>query len=199
MVKYIFDKSLIMENNTPRFGEPAVIEVKNFLTRDKFSICRADGSFYNPEEAAIQVTAVCSQPSVYDFLFKEKFNGRSYNITDAGSFLDQAKKGWEERTHFVFLVKDQSGKVVGSLDIQSADLSGAQIGYWADENAQGFMTNAVKALCDIAKGAGYRSLRATAFMHNPRSAGVLKRAGFKFKGMTRKGEDEYLNYEIIFS
>jgi RimJ/RimL family protein N-acetyltransferase len=197
MVKYIFNKPFAMENNIPQFGELKTVEIKNFLTRDKFSICRADGSSCASEDAAIQVAAVCSQPSVYDFLFREKFNGRPYDISDARNFLDGAKKGWEEKKHFVFLVKDQSDKIVGSLDVRSADLAGAEIGYWADENNQGFMTNAVKALCDIAKNAGYRSLRAIALMHNPRSAGVLKRAGFKFKGMTKKGEDEYLNYEIV--
>jgi len=188
-----------MENNIPQFGQPKTTEIKNFLTREKFFLCRADGSSYGLEEAAKQIAAACSQPSIYEFLFEKELEGRPYEAKHAKEFLEWAKKGWEEAAYFVFLVKDRSDKIVGSLDIKSAELDGAQIGYWSDENAQGFMTNAVKTLCNIAKEAGYRSLRAIALMHNPRSAGVLKRAGFKFKYMTKKGEDEYLNYEIIFS
>jgi RimJ/RimL family protein N-acetyltransferase len=54
-----------------------------------------------------------------------------------------------------------------------------EVGYWASARSPGFMTPAVAALCDLARGAGYRSLYARTRPENERSAAVLRRNGFR--------------------
>ncbi|MFA5386873.1 MAG: GNAT family N-acetyltransferase [Candidatus Paceibacterota bacterium] len=185
--------------NQPRFKDGTVVEISNHLTCQKFFLQRIDNSFNLSSEAVNEIAAVCSQRELYDFLFKETFNGRPYTIHDAIKFLDWAKKGWEEKTYFIFLVKDLSGKIVGAVDIKSANLEGAEIGYWADRNVRGFMTNAITALCNIARNAGYKSLYGLVIPENSKSIGVLERAGFKKKKepFLEKGK-HYIKYEIIF-
>lgn len=186
------------KDNQPGFKDRTIVEIDNYLTGRKFFLQSVDGSFDRSGEAAEQIMAVCGRRAVYDFLFKEDFNGRPYTIHDARRFFDWAKQGWEKKTYFVFLIKDGSGKIVGAADVKSPKLEAAEIGYWADPDVRGFMTNAVAALVNIARGAGYKSLYALTVLENPKSVGVLERAGFERKGLVSEKGKYYIKYEIIF-
>jgi RimJ/RimL family protein N-acetyltransferase len=182
----------------PEFKDRIIVEVNNYLTGQKFFLQSIDSSFNCSSEAAKQVMDICSQQAVYDFLFGQDPNGRPYTIRDARKFLNWAKKGWQNKTYFVFLIKDGPGRIVGALDIKSPKLEGGEIGYWADPKVRGFMTNAVMALCNVARDAGYKFLYALTLPENPKSIRVLERAGFEKKGTVCEKGKEHFKYEIIF-
>ena len=185
-------------NASPVFSEPVQIEFRNYLTGQMMSLNSADFLFECSEENIRQIAAICSQKNIYDRLFKPRLNGQPYTLESARDLIRWARKGWLEKTHFVFLVKDIKDEIVGCLDIKSPDLNEAPIGYWASEHARGFMTNAVLALCKVARNAGYRSLYALAAPDNQKSIGVLRRAGFQEKGMVNnKDGKERVKYKIL--
>lgn len=93
-------------------------------------------------------------------------------------WLSWASQGWRANTHFCFAVTDDSGAIAAACDIKSRDPDGAEIGYWASARHRGVMTNAVSAMCEAARQAGFRSLMARVRHENSRSQAVLARAGF---------------------
>jgi RimJ/RimL family protein N-acetyltransferase len=79
--------------------------------------------------------------------------------------------------------------VVGAIDIKSSDLDAGEIGYWASSEYPGYVTNAVVALSQLAKNAGFKSLFADTVPDNLPSQSVLRRAGFNHQGLVdRKGK-----------
>ena len=124
----------------------------------------------------------CNQEAVYKFLFKEKLRGREYNEDDARSFISWANNGWKEKSYFVFVIKTKDNKIIGALDIKSNKLESAEIGYWANSDYSGYMTNAVIRLIKRAKLAGYKSLVAFTKPRNHKSKRLLIRAGFDCVG-----------------
>ncbi len=162
-------------------------------------LCPVNGMFEITDTDIDRIVTICNQPPVYDFLFREKLEGEPYPREKAVDFLDWAQKGWLEKTHFVFLVRDANKQITAAVDIKSADLSGAEIGYWADTETPGYMTNAVMALVDLAKQAGYQRLFALIRPQNIKSVGVITRAGFAQTENTTKNEVEYLQYELALA
>lgn len=128
-------------------------------------------------------------------LFARRLNGLAYSMEDARRFVRWAGEGWQNGTHFVFIVRSQDDTVTAALDIKSADIQGAEIGYWCSAEHPGLMTNALLELVNIARLAGYRCLYAIVREDNPRSSNVLTRAGFKCSGQIEKGGLAYLSYE----
>jgi len=137
-----------------------------------------DESFGTDPKKLADIARICSQPRVYDLLFKDRFKGEAYTEERAQQFLTWALDGWRSQKYFPFAITSSTEAVVGTLDIKSANLEEAEIGYWADTETPGLMTNAVLALCDIAKAAGYKKLYGWARSTNTRSINVLLRASF---------------------
>jgi RimJ/RimL family protein N-acetyltransferase len=162
----------------PDFTAIRSVEIRNARTGEPAELVRADLVAPTPERVA-EVTRVCNEPLVYDVLFRRGLGGAPYPPEKARGFLEWAHRGWREGTHFVFLVRSGSGAVLAALDIKAARLEADEIGYWASARSSGFMTPAVAALCDLARGAGYRSLYARTRPENERSAAVLRRNGFR--------------------
>lgn len=135
-----------------------------------------------------KVRAICNEPAVYGILFQPVFKGSPYSAEKAESFLNWAAKGWAERSHFVFLVLDASLEICGTVDIKSPELEGAEIGYWASEKHSGIITPAVGLLCEVARGAGYKSLYAFVLPANTCSLRVLSNNAFQVeeRGVTHK-------------
>ena len=85
-----------------------------------------------------------------------------------------------------------SAPVLGSVsltDIRRGPLQGAELGFGLDRRAQGqgFMTEAVRAVCDYAFGPlGLHRLQANHLPENERSASVLRRLGFDVEGLARE-------------
>lgn len=133
---------------------------------------------------ADEIVGICNESLIYSMLFEGPFGGRSYERDDALRFLDWGDAGWEEETHFVFLITEDDGKVAGAIDIKSPEAASAEIGYWLSAEHSGVMTNAVIALTELARAAGFVELHALVRPENSRSARVLRRAGFESAGTT---------------
>jgi RimJ/RimL family protein N-acetyltransferase len=134
------------------------------------------------------------EKNIYDLLFAKRFEGRPYTDKDARGFIDWLKGGWKNQTHFVFIVRKSGSEIIGAIDIKSANLERAEVGYWADENYRGFMTNTVKQLCLLAKDVGFVKLFADVRTDNNKSIGVLERAGFVLVDGNPEKKD-YIEYE----
>ena len=133
----------------------------------------------DPSEEFLQsVVAVCNEQKVYDWLFRQRLKGAPYPREDAEWFQAWGSRGWQEHTHFLFIVMDQNGRAAAACDIKSADVAGAEIGYWASAKHRGIMTNAVTAMTAAGLEAGYQRLYGRVRIGNDASAAVLKRAGF---------------------
>ena len=133
-----------------------------------------------------KIIDICNQKPVYEMLFRKKLEGKAYGEEQAKNFLSWIVEGWREQKFFVFLIRNSEGNIIGAVDIKSNDLSRAEIGYWADENHAGIMSNAVTKLIEIARNAGYKILFATARLDNKRSQNVLLRSNFLVVGEIEK-------------
>ncbi|MCL5017315.1 MAG: GNAT family N-acetyltransferase [Patescibacteria group bacterium] len=176
------------------FGSQIKKEITNFSTGEKYEMLGGADMVFSDDDIK-KITKICSQKNAYDILFKKRLNGKPYTEEDARSFVKWIKGGWNDQTHFVFIVRKQDSEIIGAIDIKSRDLNRAEIGYWADENYRGFMTNAVVELCSLAKGVGYAKLFAGVLARNSRSIGVLERAGFKKIKEDKKDGEDHFQYE----
>jgi len=174
--------------------------VDNYLNHKKVAqAIPFNSNFYLSSKGIRRISEICNQKRIYEILFKDKLNGRTYTEVDAVTFKEWANKGWSEGLYFVFLICE-SDSVIGAVDIKSNNEDSAEIGYWIDELSPGYMTNAVQGLIKQAKTAGYKALYAHTKIDNDKSAGVLKRNGFKLKGKVEKEPGAIRNkYTLIFN
>ena len=162
---------------SPDFTAFRPIDVTNLKSGAAYRLVRADS--VAPTAARLdEIAAICNQPAVYAFLFRDRLAGAPYPVENAREFLAWAADGWRDGTQFVFLVVDAAGAVCAAADIKSADVDGAETGYWASAAHAGVMTPAFGALCDAARAAGYRRLFAWVRTENARSIAVLERNAF---------------------
>lgn len=176
------------------FNEPISINFERYNLKDVCTLISVDQSRVLNEPDIETITEICNQPPVYDFLFREKFNGRKYEYKDAEGFVKWAQEGWKNKAHFVFLIRNKKGEIVGCCDIKSPNLESAEIGYWSSDKSSGIMTNAVRVLLDVAKKTGYKSLFGLVDPKNDKSSGVLNRNNFKNIGLVTKGGKDYLKF-----
>ena len=172
----------------PDFSAFRPLELRSLRSGALARLVRAD-AVEMTAELVDQVTRICNEPLVYDFLFRRGLAGAPYPPEKAREFLDRAARGWREHTHFVFLIALAGERVAGNVEIESADLDRSEIGYWASARHPGFMTPAVAAVCEVARAAGYRSLYAHTRTHNERSMAVLRRNGFEDVGLVGSGDE----------
>jgi RimJ/RimL family protein N-acetyltransferase len=166
---------------------PEKVLFKNHFDERRLHLSRADCISSVPN-ARSRVTSICNQSTVYRNLFQERLKRARYTLSDADDFLAWANAGWKRSTHFVFFIIDDQFGIVGAIDIKSAELDNAEIGYWADSNHPGNITNAVLAMIDSAIETGF--IRFTAFVRhdNDKSSRVLERAGFNLSNKVEKRE-----------
>jgi RimJ/RimL family protein N-acetyltransferase len=172
----------------PDFSTFTSRELRNIKTGETASLIRADRVSITPERVE-DVVRICNEPPVYEFLFRRDLHGEPYPPAKAGAFLEGATRSWREHTHFVFLIVAEDGSLVGNVDIETADVEAAEIGYWATATRSGFISPAVAAICDLAREAGYLSLYAHTRPSNERSMAVLRRNGFRDDGLVGAGAD----------
>lgn len=159
------------------FPSPICEPVRRHNSEQQFSLVRADSLVAN-ERTLQQLVAVCNEPEIYRWLFADLCGGKPYSPKDADAWLYWAYRGWSENTHFAFAVLDQWGDVLAACDIKSNSVIDAEIGYWCSTAASGIMTDAVRAMIDVALRAGFRSFIAYTRPGNVRSVAVLGRLGF---------------------
>lgn len=187
----------IQTSEKPVFNEKIEKEILNFKTGEKYKLLSGQDMVFSKEDIE-QITSICSQEEVYNILFKIRFKDRPYTTEDATQFTQWVEKGWNDRTHFVFFVRNNENKIIGAVDIKSPDLNRAEVGYWTDKDSSGFMTNALIELCSIAKDAKYKKLFGEVRPENPKSSAVLERAGFEYVGVNKREynkDTDYLVYE----
>src|SRR5689334_15740018 len=102
----------------PDFSALRPMELKNIRTGELARLVRAD-SVEVTEDLVDEVTRICNEPLVYDFLFRRGLAGVPYPPEKARGFLDQLARGWREQTHFVFFIVLPDGLVAGNVEIQS--------------------------------------------------------------------------------
>lgn len=160
------------------FPHPLRLPVQNALTGATYFLVRGDQIEPTPDRL-LEITNCANEPLIYDWLFRERFEGARYRETDAADWIRWTHVGWKNHTHFSFMIQDEAGRVVAACDIKSDDAEGAEVGYWASAHHPGLMTNAVKQLCQQAAKAGFRSLTARTRRGNDKSKAVLHRVGFQ--------------------
>lgn len=119
-------------------------------------------------------------------LFREKLNGKEYSTKDARSFETWANTGWNEKSYFVFVIKNKKENIIGAIDIKSNEPNFGEIGYWMNKHYPGYMTNALAGLIKIARKAGYNTLLGYTKLKNDKSKGVLARNGFIHVGQEKQ-------------
>lgn len=184
-------------NKSAQIKFPVNETVLNYKTKKECKLVSCEDVGVFGEADIEKIAAVCNQKSVYDILFRDKFGGKEYDREKAVGFLNWAASGWKTQKYFVFLVRNSGGEIIGAVDIKSDDLEGGEIGYWADENNPGVMTNAVSRLAELAKNAGYKKLFALVLKENTKSQNVLGRNGFVWTGSVQKPEGERQVFEKI--
>lgn len=165
------------EKEVPRFEKMINKDIVNYNTQEGYKMTGGEDMDFSPADIS-KIAEICAQEGVYKTLFEKRWNGDPYTEKDAAEFVDFVKEGWKNKTYFVFFVRKEDGEIIGAIDIKSADLERAEVGYWADKNYKGFMTNTLMELSKLAKSAGFMNLFATTATTNVRSGGVLERAGF---------------------
>ena len=167
-------------------------EFKNHFDQEKRYLVRAD-VLKNHQEYWNQLIRICNQNLIYESLFRSSLKGRRYTESNAKEFLSWACLGWENKTHFVFFVLDDTSSIVGAIDIKSSNLKNAEIGYWADSREPGNITNALITILNEAELNGFEKFAAFVKVDNLNSSRVLKRADFKQNNKTQK--EGYLQFE----
>lgn len=153
------------------------LSILNALTGEEYTLVALD--LIDPsEERVAQLASICSEPLIYNWLFRELLSGKSYTTSNSRDWFAWGKNGWLQNTHFGFGVIDKRDGIAAACAIKSANIDGAEIGYWASSGHRGVMTNAVLGLIKLAKEAGFERLLAETHEENVRSQAVLSRAGF---------------------
>jgi RimJ/RimL family protein N-acetyltransferase len=176
---------------------PVCLPVENFRNGKTWHMLSLDENLDVTNVDYQRIVKVCNETPVYEFLFRDRLAGNPYSLEIAHSFIQWANQGWREQTYFVFILKDETGKIMAAIDIKSDNLEQAEIGYWATSEQPGIMTNAVVNLIMLAKQAGYKKLIANTQAQNQRSQGVLIRSGFMLEEEYKKNEKNYQRFMMV--
>lgn len=179
---------------TPNLFAPFKRIVLHYPDNQPFGLRSIDDSLPETKELLQEIITICNEPLIYDRLFRERLQGQPYNVENASYFLSWARDGWRSKGWFVFLILDPLGHAVAAIDIKSNNTQEAEIGYWASSKCRGIMTNAVIALSESAKTAGFQRLYTLMEPDNTQSIGVVKRAGFAAAGNTIRDGHSYLRF-----
>ena len=161
----------------PFLNDLVKITIKRFNSNDLYEL-RPINKLHPTQSTYLQITNCCNEYLIFHWIFKDIFpNG--YNIEHAKNFLNWAKSGWVNNTHFVFAILSNKNEYVGSVDLKSNNLNKCEIGYWVSESHSGLATNAISNLIVIARSAGYKKLYALTKNKNKKSENVLLNNNFK--------------------
>lgn len=180
--------------NTIIIKTPVKEIIENFVTKEECYLCSTELGNEMKSDDVEKIVKICNQKSVYDFLFRKRLEGRVYEKKDAEWFLNWIAEGWQKQKWFVFFIRNNKEDIIAAIDIKSDNLESAEVGYWADEENPGVMTNAAIKLSEIAIKNGFRKLYALVLPENVKSIGVVKRAGFIFKEEVDKDDKHYLKF-----
>lgn len=177
-----------------------VVKITNFLDKSTGYLIPLNESCKITDNDIKRIVEICNNNVIFNRLFAKLdiFKGRKYEEKDAHRWVNNmGKKGWLEQNTFVYIIKDNSEKIVCAIDIKSNNLKAGEIEYWAAADSPGWMTNTIIALARLAKNAGYKKLSAIVESDNEASAKVLLRARFIEKESVVKDGFTYRKFELI--
>jgi len=183
---------------TPNFPSNISIPVMNYLTDSTYFLRRAD-EIEPTDEIHERLITIGNEPRVYSWLFEERLKGEAYGMTMAKGFFEMGTNGWRNHEQFVFILLTEDGCPAASIDIKSADINSAEIGYLCSIEHRGLMTNTVLALVSLATEAGYRMLWARSLKENKESSRVLVRAGYTYNDKRSTECETYDYFELKLS
>lgn len=163
----------------------------DYYCQDLLSITNREGS--DLEILAKRITKLCNEEGIYRVLFEHKLKGDEYPIEKAYEFINFARDGWLNKTHYVFGIFSDN-ELTGAIDIKSDNHDIAEIGYWASEEHKGIMTPALNEIIKYAKDNGFKKLGARVKTDNIASQKVLTRNEFIKIGMHPLEEDKVERY-----
>jgi len=101
---------------------------------------------------------------------------------------------------FAITLPAEQGALIGSVSLHDDD-GEAAIEFWLarDRWGQGYATEAVRALSEVACALGYKRLQAGHFLDNPAAARVLRKAGFVETGEIRAVESRARGDELVLT
>lgn len=180
--------------SVPHFNVPIRASIERFPSGEVYKLQSADDSVAFTDEDYQRIAQICSEPLIYNMLFHDLFEGRPYNIQDAEKFTKIAQDGWRTGKTFIFFIRNPQNQIVACTDIKTNDIEAGEVGYWCSQESPGIMTNAVFALTDLAKNAGYKSLFGLTKAENEKSQNVLTRAGFVKDSEIEKNDKHYFKF-----
>ncbi len=104
-----------------------------------------------------------------------------YEPEHADFFLDQVvRPGWETDTEYTWALR-RDGEFLGVVGYR---FQAGDVGYWlgAPHRGNGYMTEAVRAVCDWLFARGVESIAWECIVGNVSSASAVRKAGFRFLG-----------------
>lgn len=161
-------------------------------TKDTYFLVRPD-QVVLPHDAVIQVHRVCQEKEVYENVFKLAFHGRPYSEDRAQWFIIHIIEGWENKSHFHWLIMNK-GSIVGTIGIKTTD---GEIGYWQSKNHPGVISNALNEVCEYAKTLGFASLWAYVKKDNLASIRVLEKNLFLLDNELNSKRTDALGFRKI--
>ncbi len=167
-----------MKHSKPQINPPLSRAIQRYASNEVCFLQSLDDSLKMSRGDLLAIVKICNEPLVYKYIFRDALDSRPYTIEDARVFVEWAHRGWGEHRHFVFLIKNPGGKIVGCVGISTDILTSSPIGYWMTGSVSGVMTNVLSCLVDIARDAGYRKLSALVEPDNVRSSKLLERVKF---------------------
>ena len=167
-----------MKHSKPQIAAPISRAVQRYASNEVYFLQSLDDSLKLTRNDLLTIVKKCNEPLVYKYIFKDAMNGVAYTIDDARIFVEWANRGWREHRHFVFVIKNSGGRIVGCIGISTDILTASDIGYWMTSSVSGVMTNVLDCLVGIARDAGYRKLFALVEPDNIRSSKLLERVQF---------------------
>lgn len=128
----------------------------------------------------------------------------AYAIDESRAWVRSRPAAWEAGNHYSFVVEDEGGRFLGSVDINHINRTHhlANLGYWVRTSAsrQGVATAAARLGARFAfEALGLHRVEILMEVHNAASRRVAERAGAHFEGTLRhrldfhgKARDGYL-------
>lgn len=154
-------------------------ELKNYITNEEARLEPLLDLKQITGENISYIERIFNSESVFK-MFNRSRKGRKFRISDVMKYLSWSVVQTANGKNITYFIWDSNNVICGGLDLQRVNEEIVTIGYWADDNNPGFITNAVNILLGVAKDIGYLSIDAYPEKGNIKSMRVLERTGFDF-------------------
>lgn len=149
---------------------------------ERYRLEAMDEHFFREPKRVLDIYRNCAFGPAFDNIFYALFH-LGYHPRNAEDFLELCRKQWASKTAFPYVLLSPKNEFAGVIDLKSAEPQLTEVGYWADPEHRGVMSNALDTLMELAREAGYLRLCLYISDDNPASLGVARRCDFEHMGM----------------